>query len=161
MKGIANIEFILSVVVFISTIIFVTMTIINNVPFLHNEAVSDHIKSRAYQLSDILLFDEGSPSNWNENNVAVIGLSAGNPYNLSNAKIISLNELCKNNPNRVKELLKEPGIYVDINITKIDTGTEMTHNCTTGKRGTVFTITRFAVVNSEIVRVDVSITTKR
>ncbi|MCX6818403.1 MAG: hypothetical protein NT129_00185 [Candidatus Aenigmarchaeota archaeon] len=162
MKGIVNIEFVLSVIVFITTITFVTMTIVNNIPFLHRESISEHVKSKAYQISDILLFDEGYPSNWNENTVARLGLSSGKSYELSTQKITDLNDSCALNPNRTKELFGELGIYVDINITKIDSGHELTPNCTTGKRGLIFTATRFAVIvpGNDIVKVDVSIITK-
>ena len=62
-KGIAELEFIISVFVFITTISFVTFLIINNIPILHGLSASESLKSKSYQYSELLLFDEGVPMN--------------------------------------------------------------------------------------------------
>jgi len=89
MKGIAELEFIISVFVFITTISFVTFLIINNIPILHSASVSDGLKSRSYQYSELLLFDEGAPMNWENDPQSAdrIGLSNGRRYFADKDKI--------------------------------------------------------------------------
>ncbi len=55
MKGIINIEFVISLLVFISTVSFVSMMVINSFPALRYEALSNDMKSKAYQLSNVIL----------------------------------------------------------------------------------------------------------
>lgn len=162
MKGVVNVEFVISTVVFIISIAFVSMMVINNMPFMHNEAATDHLKSKAYQISHVLLFDEGSPSSWDETDVSRIGLSSGNAYELNSSKIANLNELCISNSKRVDEIFGELGLYVGINITEVDTGLELTPDCVSRRTDVKFTITRFAVIDkagipSSIVRVTISL----
>ncbi len=97
MKGFQEIEFIISVFVFITTISFVTLVIINNVPLFYNIALTENIKAKSYQFSEILLFDEGYPKNWDTmqlSGINRIGLSTGQNYFLSPNKISKLSEFC-------------------------------------------------------------------
>lgn len=160
MKGIVNIEFVLSVMVFLSTVSFVTFVIINNIPTMHHEAVSDHIKARAYEISHMLIFDTGNPANWDESNVRKIGLSSGKPYELSSEKITNLNDLCSNSPSWIKTMLTEPGIFVDIKIKNIKNNLQLTPDCSINETGVKFMITRFALVGSDIARVEVTVIAK-
>ncbi len=106
MKGIAEVEFIISVFVFITTISFVTFLIINNIPLLHNAALTDRLKSRSYQYSELLLFDEGSPKNWHTEpeNSSRIGFSSGNMYFLDDKKIRALADICQDYQNAREKL---------------------------------------------------------
>jgi hypothetical protein len=105
-KGILDIEFILSVFVFVSTVSFVViMAVISNIPLLQQLSVTEDLRSRNYQISEKILFTEGSPSNWDSNTVTSIGLSTGQMYALDLNKINNLSILCTNNYNRVKNLL--------------------------------------------------------
>lgn len=96
MRGFAEIEFIISVFVFITTISFVTFLIINNIPLFHTTAVSDQLKTRSYQYSELFLFDEGYPTNWytDPRNSKRIGLSIGRRYFIDKNKVDSLRSLC-------------------------------------------------------------------
>ena len=58
MKGSTNVEFILSVVLFVIVIAFVSMNIINIQPRLRQEVVLDSLKSEAFRLSDRIVIHE-------------------------------------------------------------------------------------------------------
>ena len=110
MKGISEIEFIISVFVFITSVSFVTVIIINNIPIFHNNAISDSLKARSWQYSEILLFDEGYPSNWQTKQLSEIkriGFSTGSKYLIDNSKLTKLGVLCTSpgGYNQVKTLL--------------------------------------------------------
>jgi hypothetical protein len=118
MKGIVDIEFILSVIVFLSTITFVTFIIISNIPVFHGEAASEDLRARSYQISELLFFDQGYPADWIPANALRLGLSAGERYTLSETKIANLDTLCQNDYNRVKSLLGQDyrtNILIEIN----------------------------------------------
>lgn len=104
MKGVINIDFVVSILIFLSTISFVSVSIVNNLPIFHHESLSDTLKARSYQISHLFLFDEGFPSNWDMNTVQRIGLSE-DPYILDRDKIDELNALCLSDYERVRALL--------------------------------------------------------
>lgn len=58
MKGSANVEFILSVVLFVIVIAFVSMSIIGIQPRLKQEVMLDSIRSEAVRLSDRIVMHE-------------------------------------------------------------------------------------------------------
>jgi ABC-type transport system involved in Fe-S cluster assembly fused permease/ATPase subunit len=93
MKGQINLEFILSVLVFLSVMSFITIQIINSVSEVRRDLAVEDIKSSAFQISNILMFDKGSPENWDATNVKRIGLKA-DFYSLDAGKVNSLNALC-------------------------------------------------------------------
>ena len=96
MKGVSEIEFIISVFVFITSVSFVTIIIINNIPLFHNKAFTDNLKAKSWQYSEILLFDEGYPKNWQAVQLADIkriGFSSGF-YIIDRTKLSQLNVLC-------------------------------------------------------------------
>ena len=121
MKASINIEFILSVVVFLGAISFVTINIINvSLPFFHKEAVNDELKSKAFHISELLLFKKGVPGNWDETNVRGLGLSSGEPYIIEESKILALNDSCSNDYQGVLGLLYQKNIDVVIDIIDLD-----------------------------------------
>lgn len=96
MKGISELEFIISVFVFITTISFVTIIIVNNIPLFHTATVSERLKARSWQHSEMLLLDEGYPADWQTkmfSEVERIGLSSGR-YFLDRNKLNQLSLLC-------------------------------------------------------------------
>jgi hypothetical protein len=98
MKGVIEIEFIISVFVFITSISFVTIIIVGNIPTVHNAAISENIKSTAYQYSEMLLIDEGAPADWNTfpfSEAKRVGFSTGIRYLLDIGKITQLSDLCR------------------------------------------------------------------
>ncbi len=99
MRGITNIEFLVAVFVFLTTITFIAFSIIGNIPLLHGRASADNIRSVTYQFSEQLVFDKGLKESdgtdaWTAIDVARVGLSKGTRYNISRFKIDELGKLC-------------------------------------------------------------------
>ncbi|MDI6721618.1 MAG: hypothetical protein QMD85_04460 [Candidatus Aenigmarchaeota archaeon] len=109
-KGQINFEFMLSVLVFLSITGFLTIQIINNVSAMRRALLLEDMKSSAYQISNILVFDKGYPEDWDENSVERIGLASGF-YNLSDEKISSLKRLCESE-NGYKKFLSVIGLGI-------------------------------------------------
>ena len=138
MKGIVNIEFVISLMVFLSTISFVLIMIINSLPVLRYESISNDMRSRAYQLSNILLSD----------------FSNEDPYILDGIKISTMQILCNNYEN-FRELFSED---LTVNINYLD-GTELL-SCQPLVETLLkpeFTLRRFATVDEKIVIMSVGI----
>lgn len=104
-KGVVDIEFMVSIMVFLTVIAFVAATIVGSVPKLNQEAFSQDIKSKSFQVSELLLFDKGHPDLWTVLNVGRLGLSNGTRYYIDPAKVLSLRTLCTADYARVKDLL--------------------------------------------------------
>ncbi|HLD39500.1 MAG TPA: hypothetical protein VJB05_04280 [archaeon] len=97
MKGFAEIEFVISVFVFITTVSFVTSIVISNMPLFHGASISDTLKAKSWQYSEMLLLDEGAPANWQTlpfDEVNRIGLSTIERYVLDKDKIDMLAAMC-------------------------------------------------------------------
>ncbi len=141
-RGIVNIEFILSVVVFLGTLSFITITIGREAISLRENSLYGQLKESAVQISDVLVFDKGSPEDW-ETKISLseaqkIGFSTGERYVLSKQKLLKLNEFCrkedqsgavnpdyKQNYEKIKDIL---GQKREINIT-IATGDGLLLDC--------------------------------
>lgn len=111
MEGIVDIEFFLSIVVFVVVISFVSMMIVGNMPLLRSSSVSNDLRSRAYQASYQLVFykglnEDGTSTEWDAGDVSQLGL-AKNRYRLDMAKINELYSLCSSNYSRFRELLAQ------------------------------------------------------
>jgi hypothetical protein len=130
MKGVIEIEFIISVFVFITTISFVTFIIVNGIPAYHNTAIGENLKSMSYQYAEMLLFDGGYPLNWSlaaepTGNVKRIGLSAGKRYVIDQNKLNRLASICNNgvtsNYTTVKKILGVDFMHdVVIEVSRLD-----------------------------------------
>ena len=157
MKGVINIDFIVSILIFLSTLSFVSMMVINSIPFFHQESVIDNIKTSMYQISHILLFDAGYPEGWDRNTVEMLGLSE-KPYVLDRNKIDELNALCGTDYNRVQGLLTNYRTNVVIGIESIDGGTNIL-SC--GDVKTIirpeFIIKRFVIVDGDIYEMKITV----
>ncbi len=112
-KGVLDIEFMISIMVFLTAIAFVSFSLVNNIPKLHQESLSQDIKSKAFQISELLMFDQGWPTNWNtllpdqDGQVNRLGLSGGNRYFLDSEKVTKLNTYCTipGKYDKIKDLL--------------------------------------------------------
>ncbi len=163
-KGVIDIEFILSVFVFLGVVVFVTFVIIGNIPVFHREALNENLRARAYQASQLLVFDEGEPSNWDTSNVRRIGLqvSTGDAYRISRTKITNLATLC-NDYDRLRSLLVQD-VRHDVRINITGSSGQPLLDCGPPVRATLvpeFPITRYAVLDdgtNTIVMISVSIT---
>jgi hypothetical protein len=107
MKGITNIEFILSMFVFLTTITFIAFSIIMNIPLLHGRAGSENTRSLAFQFSEQIIFDEGlresddlPADDWSSDDLARIGLSSGKRYEILESKLDELRDLCSTREGR-------------------------------------------------------------
>ena len=158
-KGIIDIEFILSIVVFLSVIIFVSFVISGNIPVFHRESLSEDARARAYQVSQLIIFDEGYPENWEPANVERIGLSTGEAYRISTTKINNLAAVCTDY-NRLRLLLSQD-LSSDIKISIVDSSGQSLLNCGPAVNTTIipeFPVTRYAVLeNNKTIRILVSI----
>lgn len=157
-KGMVNIEFILSVVVFLSTITFITVTTIYNVPNLHTQTINEKIKTDIFSISEMLINDKGFPENWNSENVKAIGLSTGEPYVIDMTKVKNLNDICEKDYQKFVSILGMENYQVIINITQED-GSNILF-CQPPKISQIrpiFGITRTAVLNGYMATVEVNV----
>lgn len=116
MRGQVDVEFIVSFLVFLSVLSFVSFSIINNYPEFRKETLKNFMISQAYQISHLLIYDEGYPPNWNISNVEMIGLTNGVPYILNYNKVLELN--CNETEyQKIKDILGIGGLDLIINIT--------------------------------------------
>ncbi|MBI4163009.1 MAG: hypothetical protein HY513_04965 [Candidatus Aenigmarchaeota archaeon] len=120
MKGATNIEFLIAVFVFLTTIAFIAFSIISNVPLLHGRASADNIRSLTYQFSEQLIFDKGlkqsdGTSDWTANDVARAGLSTGVRYEIQRSKLDELSKMCAS-PSGYSRLSQFLGAGADVSI---------------------------------------------
>ena len=116
MKAIADIEFILSAFLFVSTISFITLSIIGNLPVLQEKSLAANLQSTSYQISELLL-DKGYPTNWHLlaiDDVARIGLESDD-YMLDSAKVSQLSALCENDYNKLRAKMMNYDFMIIIN----------------------------------------------
>jgi hypothetical protein len=141
MKGIINIEFVIALLVFISTVSFVSMMVINSLPALRYEAISNDMKSRAYQLSNVLL------ANFS-NQDYVLDMN-----NINEMK----NKYCSS-PDDYENFRNLFSEYLTLEIEQLD-GTELI-SCKPAIETRLkpeFTLKRFATVNNEIIVMNIGI----
>ncbi len=156
-KGIVNIEFMISVFVFLVTIAFILLTLAGSLIPLHKEASLNSLRSVGYQLSQVIIFDQGDPKSWDPTNVNRAGLSTGEKYVISSAKITSFNDTCATNYNRLLDMyFGNKKLLFKVNIT--DSAGRNMLNC-----GSVsnpqFSIKRLAVLDTtrDIVEIEISV----
>jgi len=149
MKGMLDIEFIVSVFVFMIAVSFVLLTLTGSLPKMHQETLSQDIQSKAFQVSEMLVGNEGWPYDWNSNVASAtrVGLTNGTKYRIDSQKIQALASLCAADYSRAKALM---GIDfhndVAINMDAIDSPSSF--ECMPGATSTVrssASVTRLAV----------------
>ncbi|MFH0889782.1 MAG: hypothetical protein V1836_01395 [Candidatus Aenigmatarchaeota archaeon] len=90
MKGQFTIEFIIAIVSFIVIVVYVMNFVNKEVPLFTAKHASDELRTRAYQISEVLVFDDGD---WDSSDPSHIGLSSGY-HVLNRTKAQRLNTLC-------------------------------------------------------------------
>jgi len=156
-----NIEFILSVSIFLLIVSVLSYDILGSLPEFHREAVKDMSISRAYQISEILLRDEGDPKNWDdlEEEIKRIGLSDGRDFFLSDSKITELNNLCNTDYQNILKLFGIEKNIMVVNITNLDgesvVGGTVCSPPIISETAPKLWIRRFGILNDKIVKVDV------
>ena len=154
MKAVIRIEFFFSVFLFLGSIFFISLSIGKEVTTLENKIKSENLKSKSYELSEILLFDKGYPENWNEVNdteIKRIGFSEGN-YFLSEQKLQKLQNLCDTNYTFVNNLLTDH--YINITVKNIDD--DVLYKCEPKIETLIqpkFVTQRIGILNGELVKI--------
>lgn len=158
-KGILDIEFILSVFVFVTTVSFaVIMVVIGNIPGLQQLSTSEDLRSRNFQITEKLIFTQGYPEDWVEDSVASLGLSSGEYYKMSLNKINNMSSLCQNNYQKVKDLLGlgyQNDVYINISYTDGEDLLICSYGVTKRSKSEIY---RVGMVGDRPVRMVVSLT---
>ena len=163
-KGVLDIDFILSVFVFLSVIVFVTSVIIGNIPVFHRESLNENLRARSYQISELLLFDQGEPPDWSPvvgdpNEVKRIGLSTGDAYEISRVKIDNLEIICSDY-SRLRTLLIQD-LRNELKVSISDASGNVLLDCGPAVSATIlpeFPVTRYGVLeDNTIVKILVSV----
>lgn len=110
MKGQLALEYMISFSAFITLVALIYLQYSANIPNFIHEINKEDSRSKAYQISELLINDPGEPSNWDDNpgSTERLGLSdeASNKLNLiSLDKIITLNTSCNNNYQDIQKWL--------------------------------------------------------
>lgn len=105
-KAQLTIQYLASFIFFVGLVILIYLSYSANIPRFVEEVNKENTRSKAYQLSEILVNDPGEPINWVPANVERIGLS-DNYYNKTNLirfqKVQLFDELC-NQPGGFKKI---------------------------------------------------------
>lgn len=156
-KGIVNIEFMISVFVFLVTISFIILTLTGSLIPLHKDASLNSMRSVGYQLSQVILFDEGDPKNWDPINVNRAGVSGGEKYLVSSAKIANFNATCAANYSKLLDMyFGNKKLLFKVNIT--DSSGRNMLNCGNANNPQ-FSIRRLAVLDTtrDIIEIEISV----
>jgi hypothetical protein len=175
MKGIADVEFILSTMIFLGIITFVTFNIVSNIPGLRDTAMTETLHVRAYEVSQLLLFDQGlsctsgtCTTDWYgapTADVKRMGLSAGERYLLDKRKIAAMQAICNADYKTIRTAFGDKIFDLRLNMT--DSAGDQLLACgppliRTSRSETK--ITRFAVLydpaspqNRDIVKLEVNV----
>lgn len=161
MRGSTTIEFIISVGIFISAVIIVASEVTYTLPAQHENAVQQKIMNKAYQISEILMFTEGWPKNWDSldsSQISFIGLTADEKYVLNKTKIDAINHKCSNNYRNISNLLtqnKKMSFFMNIT----SGGSQMLY-CgppVDSLFSNTYSLTRYAIVNDSIAKVKIGV----
>ncbi len=169
-RGFIEVEFIISVMLFLTVIVFIVVSISREIPSLENRANIDNIRANGYAVSQLLLFDKGEPQDWGAlagyDKIRRIGLSSGEPYILSMNKINKLENFCRDmgyqnlmamfNQNEINITVKYLGdCLADCSLVmSCGIGSKRPDNATSNVK---FIINRFGVADNRIVNVTIAI----
>lgn len=153
MKGALDIEFILSSFLFLTTIVFIALSVIRALPVLQEKSISENLQSVSFQVSEVLL-SPGHPSNWDDpffeiEDVGRIGLESTD-YVLDPNKVSKLYTFCTGVDNYRKLRSK----FHDNDVIIIVNGTLEYLNCVPPAVSLIrpqFVTTRHAIYNGEAV----------
>lgn len=84
MKGQMTIEYLISFIIFVGVIAYIYLSYSANIPGFIGDVAKEHTRSKAFQLSEILVNDPGEPEDWDASTVERIGLldESSNKQNL-------------------------------------------------------------------------------
>jgi len=167
MKGQVNIEFILSVAIFIIVIATLSFNIINTVPLFHAESANEIKKSKSFQVSELLVKDTGYPPDWHLRgieNADRLGLrmTNGDQSVLDWDKVTTLSYYCSPGTGSYDTVVEKLGLNAKdrllINITDLNGQSVM--ECfppAISEKEPIFWIYRFGLINGWIVRIKVAV----
>ena len=97
MKGQLTLEFFITMIFFVIFVFYIYQKFATNIPIFIDEIKKEDIRSKAFQISEVLINDPGHPADWTLGNVERVGLSDEN-YNKTNLisidKIADLDDIC-------------------------------------------------------------------
>ncbi len=83
MKGQGNIEYIVSMVIFVIIVIYISFQVANNIPFYHSNSVENRLKSNCIRITETMI--KNTDSNYG---------FAEKPYELNDTKIYLFGQMC-------------------------------------------------------------------
>jgi len=89
LKGQFNIEYIFSLIIFISVVTYISIEAANTIPQYHQRSLENRLYAETFMISDILLKDSRD------------GLAIS-PYELNSTKMIEFNKTCTTDYNVIK-----------------------------------------------------------
>ena len=105
----ANIEFLISIGIFIISVLVIVNYVVQVIPSSYETNKMEKLENKAYQISEILMFTEGWPANWdslNYSNISYIGIGTNEKYILNKTKILKLTQFCSENYSNISEIFK-------------------------------------------------------
>lgn len=133
-------QYLASFIFFIGLIVYIYFAYAENIPNYIEEVEKEDLRSKAYQLSEILINDNGQPINWDhlaDNQILRVGLSdeTSNKTNLiSLDKVSKLDNMCGNTDAEFQKIqqklaMEKPfSIYV-FNISQTDGQRKLLLDC--------------------------------
>ncbi len=92
-KGQFNIEYIISIVIFVSMSAYIIFLVYDLSPTFADQSQEERLRAKSLEISEMLLGTDGEPNNWNSGNVKVVGLSTNKSYIVNSTKIEELNSM--------------------------------------------------------------------
>lgn len=136
MKAQLTMQYLASFIFFIGLIVYIYFAYSANIPKFIEEVEKEDLRSKAYQISEVLLNDPGHPSDWDrltDNEIQRIGLSHElfNKTNLVNiSKVDRLNFLCSDFKTVQQKLaVDEPFLLYVFNVSQVDGKREQLLSC--------------------------------
>lgn len=95
MKAQLTIQYLASFIFFIGLIIYIYFAYSANIPQFIEEVNKEDVRSKAYQLSEVLINDPGQPINWNSVALSLIKRIGFSDQNTNKTNMISYDKLNK------------------------------------------------------------------
>lgn len=164
MKAVVDIEFMVSLFMFLMSISFITYIIAGNLPRYHEEATINHLRSVAFQTSELLVFDSGYPTTWERSasmdEIRQIGLASSKKYVLSREKLAWIETNCKNRYAVIKDkLIPDQKLDMIISVTSGSFLFRCSPPSTSSTKDSV-SVTRYGVLDTnpqEIVQIQLTV----
>jgi len=90
LKGQFNIEYLFSLVIFISVVVYLSIQVVNAIPQYHQRSIEDRLYSDSFRITELLIKD------------SKIGFAV-EPYKLNSTKMKEFNGSCISNYEKIKE----------------------------------------------------------